>query len=254
MMILKTTTTATTLMILANNMPSALSSEPKLRGATSSSAYLATDSRVIEQADMDGLADAFCGAAVAISDAFWENGGQHHTKDNAYPQEACDAAYEVALGALNGAYNYPEPVLFKPTLTTAPYTFRPTKAGALSYFIGTDCLLKSGTEDEQFPPGNDGSDFREYGFGLANYGPRYSGFSGCEWVGDSYVTGEAVGVAQGQIFFERNEGTTSVVDKTFSFGYQDGGVVITGHHSSQVVDDVNSNQYVFGDEDEEESM
>ena len=67
-MILKTTTAATTLMILANNMPSALSSEPKLRGATSSSAYLATDSRVIEQADMDGLADAFCGAAVAISD------------------------------------------------------------------------------------------------------------------------------------------------------------------------------------------
>ena len=88
-MILKTTTAATTLMILANNMPSALSSEPpKLRGATSSSAYLATDSQVIEQADMDGLADAFCGATVAISDAFWENGGQHHTKDNAYPQEA----------------------------------------------------------------------------------------------------------------------------------------------------------------------
>jgi len=116
MMILKTTTAATTLMILANNMPTALSSEPKLRGATSSSAYLATDSQIIEQADMDGLADAFCGAAVAISDAFWENGGQHHTRDNAYPQEACDAAYEVALGALNGAYNYPEPVLFKPTL------------------------------------------------------------------------------------------------------------------------------------------
>ena len=66
------------------------------------------------------------------------------------------------------------------------------------------------------------------------------------------MTREAVGVAQGQIFFERNEGTTSIVDKTFSFGIQDGGVVITGHHSSQVVDDVNSNQYVFGDEDEEE--
>ena len=45
MMILKTTTAATTLMILANNMPSALSSEPKLQGATSSSVYLATDSR-----------------------------------------------------------------------------------------------------------------------------------------------------------------------------------------------------------------
>jgi len=44
------------------------------------------------------------------------------------------------------------------------------------------------------------------------------------------------------------------VDKTFSFGYQDGVAVITGHHSSAVVDDVDSTQYVFGDEDEEESM
>lgn len=56
-----------------NNMPSAPSSELKLRGASYSSAYLATDSQVIEQSDMDELVDAFCGAAVAISDAFWED-------------------------------------------------------------------------------------------------------------------------------------------------------------------------------------
>ena len=157
----------------------------------------------------------------------------------------------MALGALNGAYNYPDPVLFKPTLTTAPYTFRPTKQGALSYFIGTDCLLKSGTDEDQFPPGNDGTDFKEYGFGLANYGPRYSGFSGCEWVGDSYVTGNNVGVAQGQVSFERTEGTISTVDKTFSFGIDEsGGVVITGHHSSAVIDEERSTQYVFADDEE----
>ena len=249
--LLAITTTAATM------MPQGVLSHDKLRGVQP----IASDAQMvkqyqyeeasIEQEDMDALVYAFCGAAVTISDAFWSNGGKHHTEDDAYPQEACDAAYDVALGALNGAYNYPDPVLFKPTLTTAPYTFRPTKQGALSYFIGTDCLLKSGTDEDQFPPGNDGTDFKEYGFGLANYGPRYSGFSGCEWVGDSYVTGNNVGVAQGQVSFERTEGTISTVDKTFSFGIDEsGGVVITGHHSSSVIDEEKSTQYVFADDEE----
>ena len=202
----------------------------------------------ILQDDMDALAEAFCGAAVAISDAFWTNGGKHHSKDDAYPQAACDAAYEQATAALNGAYNYPDPVLFKPTLSSAPYTFRPTMEGALSYFIGTECLLKSGSAEEQFPPGNDGTSFREYGFALANYRRDYSGFSGCSWVGDSYIEGVNAGVAQGQIVFERSEGTTSVVDKTFSFGVcaHSGNIVMTGHHSSGEVeaDSVVTTQYV----------
>lgn len=250
------TATAATL-ILSLSAPGAASfPEPKkLRGAV----YLESDSNIqkasstsavkITQDDMDALVEAFCGAAVAISDAFWQNGGKHHSKADAYPQAACDAAYEQAMAALNGAYNYPDPVLFKPTLTAAPYTFRPTKEGALSYFIGTECLLKSGNAEDQYPPGNDGSSFREYGFALANYGPHYSGISGCTWTADSYVTGENVGVAQGKVSFERTEGTTSTVDKTFTFGYaHPGDIVITGHHSSEEVEAGKSNQYVFDDE------
>ena len=86
---------------------------------------------------------------------------------------------------------------------------------------------------------------------MANYGARYSGFSSCEWVSDSYVTGNNVGVDQGQVSFERTEGTITTVDKTFSFGIDEsGGVVITGHHSSLVVDEEESNQYVFADDEE----
>lgn len=198
--------------------------------------------------DMDGLVDAFCGAAVGISDAFWDNGGKHHLQADAYPQEACDMAYEAALGALNLAYNYPDTVLFKPTLTTRPFTFRPTIEGALSYFIGTDCLLKAGGAEMQYPPGNTG-EFKEYGFGLANYDAdgMYKGFDSCDWIPDHYVTGNTVAVAQGQVEFHRKEGGSSIVDKTFSFGIaKKNGVplpVITGHHSSAIIGPNSSTQY-----------
>lgn len=131
-----------TLMLLSLSAPGALSADTekmklrprpnpsKLRGAV----YLESDAHAHEyeyeasstsavkilQDDMDALAEAFCGAAVAISEAFWTNGGKHHSKDDAYPRAACDAAYEQATAALNGAYNYPDPVLFKPTLSSAP--------------------------------------------------------------------------------------------------------------------------------------
>lgn len=233
--------------------PGAKSSpEPKLRGAI----YLESDANNIQEtsststvkiveSDMNGLVEAFCGAAVAISEAFWQNGGKHHYDGpDAYPQAACDAAYEQAMNALHGAYNYPDNVLFKPTLTTEPYTFRPSTQGALSYFIGTDCLLKSGKAEDQFPPGNDGKGFKEYGFALANYRDGYSGISGCTWVPNSYVEGENNGVAMGQVIFDRTEGTTTTVDKTFSFGVSNGGIVITGHHSSAVIGPEQSTQYV----------
>ena len=228
---------------------------------------------------MNSLVDAFCGAAVAISEAFWENGGKNihdvmpGREYDPYPQAACDQAYAVALSALNGAYNYPDPVLFKPTLTTGEFTFRPTIQGALSYFIGTDCILKSASPEYYFPPGNnDGSEFKEYGFALANYEPGMMGFADCQWEPDSYVEGKNIGVAQGKVTFFRNEGgIPTTVDKTFSFGVDDDGidgavieghqdevngddyfirlgtqvVVMTGHHSSVEVTEEESTQFVF---------
>ena len=61
------------------------------------------------------------------------------------PDMNCTAAVLAAKGALNAAYGYEAnkdsdpPVLFKPTWTVDPDTFRPTYAGALSYFIGHEC-------------------------------------------------------------------------------------------------------------------
>ena len=79
--------------------------------------------------------------------------------------------------------------------------------------------------------------------------PIKPGFSGCTLAGDSYVTCESVGMAQGQVIFDRVEGATSTVDKTFSFDIDDSTdqVVVTRHHSSLVIDDVDSTQYVFED-------
>ena len=64
-------------------------------------------------------------ALVAVSKAFEEGG--------------IDAAREVAGGALDAAYGYDlGPVLFKPTLASGEQTFRPTREGALAYFVGHD--------------------------------------------------------------------------------------------------------------------
>ena len=78
--LLAITTTAVTM------VPQGVLSHDKLRGAQpiASDAQMAKqyqyEEASIEQEDMDALVDAFCGAAVAISDAFWNNGGKHHRK------------------------------------------------------------------------------------------------------------------------------------------------------------------------------
>jgi len=84
---------------------------------------------------------SFADAVPAISNAYWGAGG---TADGGpgtnSPSGPCRAAYAAATGALAAAYNYDGKVLFKPTFTTTPYTYRVELSGALSYFIGTNCL------------------------------------------------------------------------------------------------------------------
>mgnify|MGYP006203201117 CR=1 FL=1 len=71
-------------------------------------------------------------AVVQIAKDF-ESGGLNKAKTTA--QAALDAAYAYDMG----------PVLFKPTLTVAPQTFRTTKEGALAYFVGGDKNYASDT-------------------------------------------------------------------------------------------------------------
>jgi len=55
----------------------------------------------------------------------------------AYDEEGIEPATALANGALDAAYAYNMgDVLFKPTLASGEQTFRPTREGALSYFVG----------------------------------------------------------------------------------------------------------------------
>jgi hypothetical protein len=148
----------------------------------------------------------------------------------------CTAAREAALGALGAAYAYDVPevtVLFKPTLTRSPHVYRPTKAGALSYFIGT-CVCPGvadpaadpdpacGLADGYFAPDRGFAFADGYGFegwstvergGVARGGENTTNF----WYSMDGPFCHAA-VAQGPICFTAAKDQSVVcVDKTFGF-------------------------------------
>lgn len=118
-------------------------------------------------------------------------------------------AEATAREVLNNFYNFnAAPVLFKPTLTFGEQTFRPTKDGALAYFVGGD---------DSFP--ND------------------SGFALRPWVGGTseianyFIHGD-MAVAMGNVTLEAYDGSTVTVDKTFGYVLDNGTLRIVLHHSS----------------------
>lgn len=176
----------------------------------------------ITAADAMVTINAFAGAVPAVQRAKNSPGG-------------CQAAYTAATGALDVAYGYNLGlVLFKPTLTSEPYTFRNDYNAALSYFVGTDCLVEVG--QRFFPEGNNqGAMFREKGFGT-DFGYSSATVSDFEFLVDGYYCDSPLAV--GQICFHADNGSNACVDKTFSFargGENQNAAVITSHHSSQVV-------------------
>lgn len=116
----------------------------------------------------------------------------------------------VAERVIDGAYNYAvAPVLFKPTLAHGAHTFRTTRAGALSYFVGGD----------------------------ADY-PEDTGFALKGWtaatvrIAATYIEGP-LGIAMGHITFTDASGREVAVEKTFVFRRGDDGVLrIVVHNSS----------------------
>ena len=135
-------------------------------------------------------------ALVAVSKA-WEEGG-------------IEAATEVANGALDAAYAYEMgPVLFKPTLASGEKTFRPTREGALSYFVG---------HNDAYP--------LDGGFGLKGWRTVVSETSA------SFIQGD-VAMWMGWVTFTDKDGGVTKVDK--SWGYKkdaEGTLRIVLHHSS----------------------
>ena len=194
----------------------------------------------VTKAEIVARIQSFADAVPAISQAFWLNGGG--PDGTAYSPAACQAAYAAAGAALDSAYAYDGKVLFKPTLTTGATTLRPTRSGALSYFIGTQCLRAAGTPADQFP--SPGSSFYEYGFALRNYNGGTGFVAPTVWDPAAFLYRASwencdSPLAMGPMCFTpagAAPGSGPCVDKTFGFNREKGGnVVITAHHSSAIV-------------------
>lgn len=150
----------------------------------------------ITETELNQARTAVGDALIATSKAY-ETGGIDEAR--ALANDVLDAAYEYNLG----------PVLFKPTLASGEQTFRPSKEGALSYFVG---------HNDAFP--------LDGGFGIKGSRKVESETSA------SFINGD-VAMWMGWVSFTGKDCQVTKVDK--SSGYQkdaDGTLLIVHHHSS----------------------
>lgn len=152
--------------------------------------------RIITKHDVASAQANWCRSVINISQTYEENGHE--------------AAEELAREVIREAYAYDNGmVLFKPTLTTNPDTFRLTSEGALSYFVG-------GNED--FP--------QDTGFALNNWTQCRVNNAAVLMVGDMAHT-------MGKVHFTNADGDVTTVDKTWTFVKDAKDTLrITVHHSS----------------------
>lgn len=152
--------------------------------------------RTITEAEVAAAQAGWCKALIDISQA-GEKSGPAAAK--ALAEQVIDAAYGYQMGA----------VLFKPTLTVAPQTFRTTRAGALAYFVGGD---------SNFP--------KDTGFAL-------KGWTQCHAKNAAvFITGDSA-TSMGKVMMTNKSGSETTVDKTWKFVKDDTGKLrIVVHHSS----------------------
>jgi hypothetical protein len=150
----------------------------------------------ITEADVLAAQKAWGEALVMIARDY-ETGG--HAKAKATANAVLDAAYGYDLG----------PVLFKPTLTAAPQTFRTTKDGALAYFVGGD---------PAYP--------MDSGFALKGWRSAEIRNVAIQLRGDTAIS-------MGNVILTDREGNVTTVDKTWGYARDDQGRLrIVLHHSS----------------------
>ena len=139
---------------------------------------------------------AWCAALLDINAAYEKDG---KVAARALAEKVIDSAYAYQMGA----------VLFKPTLTVNPQTFRPTRAGALSYFVGGDPSFPADT-----------------GFAL-------KGWKKCEPVTSAIFLDGNSAITMGKVHFTDKNGKVTTVDKTWGYVKDDAGNLrINLHHSS----------------------
>jgi hypothetical protein len=150
----------------------------------------------ISETEVLAAQKAWGGALVAISSTYETKGFQ---TAKALAGNVIDAAYGYQFG----------PVLFKPTLTVAPQTFRTTRAGALAYFVGGD---------PAFP--------MDKGFAL-------KGWRKVEIKNSAIFISGNTATTMGNVMITNKEGKVTTVDKTWQFIKDDKGKLrIMVHHSS----------------------
>jgi hypothetical protein len=127
-----------------------------------------------------------------------------------FQQGGIERARATASAILDAAYGYNlGPVLFKPTLTVAPQTFRTTREGALAYFVGGD---------SNFP--------QDTGFAL-------KGWRSVEIRNAAIHINGDVAKTMGKVLITNSQGQVTEVDKTWAFKKDDRGALrIVLHHSS----------------------
>ena len=152
--------------------------------------------QAIGEAEVLAAQNGWCKALVNISSTYTQS-GQPAAK--ALAEQVIDTAYGYQMGA----------VLFKPTLTVNPQTFRTTRAGALSYFVGGD---------PNFP--------KDSGFAL-------KGWTKCDVVNAGiFITGNSA-TTMGKVHFTNKDGKVTTVDKTWGFVKDGAGQLrVIVHHSS----------------------
>lgn len=128
----------------------------------------------------------------------------------AHASDGIEMARQEAETALDALYGFEMgPVLFKPTLAAAPHTFRTTRDGALSYFVG---------HDEDFP--------QDKGFAL-------NGWSEVAVENAAIFISQNTAMTSGQVHITGPDGAVTTVDKTWGFQRDEAGELrIVLHHSS----------------------
>tara|TARA_B100001989_G_C24285253_1_gene338375 strand:+ start:71 stop:544 length:474 start_codon:yes stop_codon:yes gene_type:complete len=128
----------------------------------------------------------------------------------AYESSGIDKARVVANEFLDNLYGFEfGPVLFKPTLSGGSKTFRPSKEGALSYFIG---------ENLNYP--------NDTGFGIKYWRKVDSDTS-------AIFIEENIAMWIGWVTLVNNNGDEVKVDKSWGYRKDDNGrLKIVLHHSS----------------------
>lgn len=174
----------------------ALAKHPASAHATSAAPMAAATYAPITEAEVLAAQQAWGNALVAIATEYDSKG---YAAAKKLAEQVVDSAYGYAMG----------PVLFKPTLTTAPQTFRTDREGAIAYFVGGSERFK----------GDSGFALKGWrSFEITNAGILLKGNSA---------------TSMGNVTVIDAKGNRTTVDKTWGYVRgPDGKLKIVLHHSS----------------------